>query len=194
MIFLKRYAWLLVIPVLFILVFFLQKDEEQLVIQEGDSIPNEETDFTEADSAAKRLVVDVKGEVARPGIYELEAGLRVNDAISMAGGMTKEADQTSVNLAQKIVDEMVILVATTAPEGSSSSSASSGGGSTGKVRVNQASVEEIQALPGIGPSKAEAIIKHREENSLFKKPEDLLDVSGIGEKTLENMLDVIQVP
>ncbi|WP_245804825.1 helix-hairpin-helix domain-containing protein [Halobacillus hunanensis] len=193
MIFIKRYAWLLLIPVLFILVFYVQKDEEQMVIQESEVPPIGE-DRTDTTTAEQKMVVDVKGEVARPGIYKLETGLRVNDAITMAGGMTKEADQTSVNLAQKIVDEMVILVSRTAPGDTNSSLVSSGSGSTGKVRINQASVEEIQALPGIGPSKAEAIIKHREENGLFKKPEDLLDVSGIGEKTLENMLDMILVP
>ncbi|WP_240339799.1 helix-hairpin-helix domain-containing protein [Halobacillus ihumii] len=189
----KRYAWLLLIPVLLILVFYLQKDEQQMVIQESEVSPIVE-DRTDTAPAEQNMVVDVKGEVARPGIYKLEAGLRVNDAITMAGGMTKEADQTSVNLAQKIVDEMVILVARTASEGTNASPASPGSESTGKVRINQASVEEIQALPGIGPSKAEAIIKHREENGLFKKPEDLLEVSGIGEKTLENMLDMILVP
>ncbi len=193
MIFIKRYAWLLLIPVLLILVFYLQKDDQQMVIQESEVSPIVE-DRTDTAPAEQNMVVDVKGEVARPGIYKLEAGLRVNDAITMAGGMTKEADQTSVNLAQKIVDEMVILVARTASEGTNSSPASPGSESTGKVRINQASVEEIQALPGIGPSKAEAIIKHREENGLFKKPEDLLEVSGIGEKTLENMLDMILVP
>ncbi len=193
MIFMKRYAWLLLIPVLLILVFYLQKDEQQMVIQESEVSPIVE-DRTDTAPAEQNMVVDVKGEVARPGIYKLEAGLRVNDAITMAGGMTKEADQTSVNLAQKIVDEMVILVARTASEGTNASPASPGSESTGKVRINQASVEEIQALPGIGPSKAEAIIKHREENGLFKKPEDLLEVSGIGEKTLENMLDMILVP
>ncbi|UOQ93799.1 helix-hairpin-helix domain-containing protein [Halobacillus shinanisalinarum] len=194
MLFLKRYGWLFIIPILIFLIIFQQKDDQQTVVQESkspESAANKENGDVEA--STQKMIVDVKGEVVKPGIYELNAGLRVNDAIDLAGGMTEQADQTSVNLAQKIQDEMVILVTSLATE-SEAQSEESATETTGKVRINQATLEEMQALPGIGPSKAEAIIKHREENGLFKKAEDLLGVSGIGEKTLENMIDTIQVP
>ena len=71
---------------------------------------------------------------------------------------------------------------------------SASGNAQGKIRINYATVEEIQSLNGIGPSKAQAIIQYREENGLFQAPEDLLNVSGIGEKTLQNFIDQIQVP
>ncbi|UOR12251.1 helix-hairpin-helix domain-containing protein [Halobacillus amylolyticus] len=192
MLFLKRYGWLLIIPFLLFLIIYQQKDDQQTVVRESERPALDATiEKDNEKTSTQKMVVDVKGEVVKPGIYELNAGLRVNDAIDLAGGMTEQADQTSVNLAQKIQDEMVILV-TSLTTGSEAQTEQSG--ITGKVRINQATLEEMQALPGIGPSKAEAIIKHREENGLFKKAEDLLEVTGIGEKTLENMIDTIQVP
>ncbi|MHA6252184.1 helix-hairpin-helix domain-containing protein [Oceanobacillus sp. CAU 1775] len=139
------------------------------------------------------ILVDIKGEVNKPGVYELKIDSRVNDVIKLAQGFTENADETQINLAQRVQDEMIIIVPKIAEDGAlveNSPSPSTGG----KVRINYATREEIETLNGIGPSKAQAIIQYREENGMFRVPEDLLQVSGIGEKTLQNFIDQIQIP
>ncbi|MGM8213900.1 helix-hairpin-helix domain-containing protein [Virgibacillus sp. W0430] len=145
-----------------------------------------------AEQAETTGMIDLKGEVKNPGVYEFSVGDRVNDAIVMAGGFTAEADETSVNLAQKLQDEMVITVTTLGEylDGETTSSKSQ----SGKVKINSATESEIITLNGIGPGKAEAIISYRDENGLFRTVEDLLNVSGIGEKTLERIREDIIVP
>ncbi|WP_188453599.1 helix-hairpin-helix domain-containing protein [Virgibacillus oceani] len=136
-------------------------------------------------------IVDVKGEILKPGVYEISSDSRVNDVIKMAGGFTEQADQTMVNLAQKVQDEMIILI----PKiGEIESNTSEGQNTSKKIRLNYATQEEIESLNGIGPSKAQAILQYREENGLFQTADDLLNVPGIGAKTLENLKEDIQVP
>lgn len=143
---------------------------------------------------AEHAIVDVKGEVVAPGVYEVSFDSRVNDVIKLAGGFTTEADETQINLAQKVQDEMIIIVYKEGEEGTPSNSSTGSDPSSQKIRINTATQEEIETLNGIGPSKAQAIIQYREENGLFKTPEDLLQISGIGEKTLQNFIDQIQIP
>ncbi|WP_343327821.1 helix-hairpin-helix domain-containing protein [Lentibacillus saliphilus] len=137
------------------------------------------------------VIVDVKGEVERPGVYEAEPGTRVHDVIEQAGGFTDLAYEAAVNLAQKVHDEMVILIPA---QGDEPSNVTMGTSNDGKVRMNYATQAEIETIPGIGPAKAAAIINHRDEHGFFQSVEDLLDIPGIGEKTLENMRDDIQIP
>ncbi|MBM7584750.1 competence protein ComEA [Bacillus pakistanensis] len=139
------------------------------------------------------IYVDVKGEVKNPGIYKARAGERVNDIIIRAGDFTENAQPLQVNLAQTITDEMVIYV----PKiGESDSTApifetQGNGQSTQKIDINSAEEAELDALPGIGPSKAAAIIEYRETNGPFKSVEDLKEVSGIGEQTLLKLKEEI---
>jgi len=194
---------LISIVIIFIFIFFFSKDEsipkdEELI--SSASTLNSEIPVKEVlnDSASQQdtIYVDVKGAVEQPGVYEMTTENRVKDVIEKAGGLTKDADQSQVNLAQKVHDEMIIMV----PElpdlnvdsGQTADTVSSN--IDGKVRINYATQDEIETLPGIGPSKAQAIIQHREEFGLFQTVEDLLEISGIGEKTLENMKDNIQIP
>ncbi|TFJ94056.1 helix-hairpin-helix domain-containing protein [Lentibacillus salicampi] len=159
-------------------------------VPEESSVPASEAE-AEQSAADAEVMVDVKGEITQPGVYEIASGSRVNDVIEMAGGFTKDADQSMVNLAQKVQDEMVIKIPKSGEQGSASTP---GGSSHDKIRINDATQEEIESLNGIGPSKAAAIIQYRDENGIFKTAEDLLGVSGIGEKTLESLEDEIQVP
>ncbi|RYL90379.1 helix-hairpin-helix domain-containing protein [Sporolactobacillus sp. THM19-2] len=151
----------------------------------------------EQKTPVNEIVVDIKGEVNRPGIYRMKETERVSDAINRAGGLTKKADEEQINLAQKVVDEMVIYipekgekppegipVAPTAPAQAPSSGEESPGQ---KVNVNTADEQTLQNLPGIGPSKAKAIIQYRQEKGPFKSLEELTEVSGIGEKSLEQI-------
>lgn len=142
------------------------------------------------------IVIDIKGAVKKPGVYTMNEGDRVVDAIEKAGGFLKEADQNQLNLASLLKDEMVIYVPKKGEQQEKPLQAAANGLSQeedGKIRINSASVEELQKLQGIGPSKAQAIVTYREENGPFKTVEDLLEVSGIGEKTLENIKDDIVI-
>lgn len=175
-----------------------QPEHSTTVLSTNSSFKDSSNDILNNHSEIEKIFVDVKGAVEKPGVYEMKAGDRVNDVIRIAGGFTVEADQSSVNLAQKVQDEMIIVVPfslqvdTLHDQPVVQSNNNSGSG--GKVRINYATQEEIETLPGIGPSKAQAIIQYREENGYFQKVEDLLQISGIGEKTLENMRDELQIP
>lgn len=159
----------------------LEKEESNLELT-SENIEEETT-----------YIVDIKGEINRPGVYEVNTTSRVNDVIQLAGGFTDEADQNFVNLAQKVQDEMVIIIPKIGEEHQILSGSSNMTIDDSRVNINQASKEELETLPGIGPAKAQAILDFREENGSFKEVEDLLQVNGIGEKTLENLIEYIDV-
>ncbi|AEN87547.1 MULTISPECIES: helix-hairpin-helix domain-containing protein [Priestia] len=144
------------------------------------------------------VMVDIKGAVQKPGVYQLPKDARVKDALAQAGGATKEADLRQLNLASKLQDEMAVYIPAAGeeiPPSSPISSISSSGTSNNQplVNINTATTDELQTLNGIGPSKASAIVSYREENGLFQKVEDLGQVSGIGEKSLEKIKAEITV-
>ncbi len=138
------------------------------------------------------VIVDVKGAVKKPGVFQMDAGQRVNEAILLAGGFLDEADPNRVNLAQTVQDEMVIYVPEFGEEDAALEQVSVEK-DDGKVNLNKAESSELETIPGIGPSKAKAIIAFREENGDFNKIEDLTNVPGIGDKTLESIKDYISV-
>lgn len=144
-------------------------------------------------SPATVLLVDVAGWVRRPGVYEFGEGARVIDAIDAAGGARPGALLQSLNLAAPLVDGTQILVpkegATPPVEGSGAVPGSAGG----LVNVNTATPAELETLPGIGEVIAQAIVDHRSENGPFTSVEQLLDVSGIGDATLENIRELVTV-
>ena len=144
--------------------------------------------------------VDVKGSVQKPGVYEFTMGDRVTDVINKAGGLQDEADSGQVNMAQLVEDEMVIYIPKKGEIVESSMQTvpqrnETGGGSetNEKININKATSEELQELPGIGPSKADAIVQKREELGSFQTIEDLKEVTGIGEKTFEKLRESITV-
>ena len=140
--------------------------------------------------------VDIKGEVLRPGVYEFSCENRIQEVIKKAGGFTEEADETKINLAQKISDQMQIIVPNLHfkqeggvteenSEKGSSSNTDPSHSKQGTVNINAATLEELQTLKGIGKKKAEAILQYRKEHGAFRTKEDLLQVKGIGKKALE---------
>ena len=140
--------------------------------------------------------VDIKGEVLRPGVYEFSCVSRIQDVIKKAGGFTEEADETKINLAQKISDQMQIIVPNLhskqeggVTEGNSEkgnlSNTTPSNSKQGTVNINTATLEELQTIKGIGKKKAEAILQYRKEHGAFRTKEDLLRVKGIGKKALE---------
>lgn len=142
------------------------------------------------------LIVHVAGWVRRPGVYELLQGDRVIDAIEAAGGPRRGAYLDGLNLAAPLADGQQVLVP---KRGASAGSAPSPGGVPGAgsagslVNVNTASADELETLPGIGEVLAQAIIDHRTEHGPFATVDDLVDVSGIGDATLEDIRDLVTV-
>jgi competence protein ComEA len=142
------------------------------------------------------LVVDVRGEVLRPGVFELPPGSRVDDAIQTAGGFTLKAVRTEINLAALLSDGQQIIVP------SQSSGRIIGNPNLGSdapalpedlININTATLEELNSLPGIGPVLAQSIIDYRDENGDFLSIEEIMNVSGIGESTFEAIQDLITV-
>jgi len=136
------------------------------------------------------LVVDVAGAVPRPGVYELPDGSRVNDAVQAAGGFLAEADKTSINLAAPLEDGQKLeipFVTGAAPAGVESFEAPV------LIDINTASLDELDTLPGIGPTLAQNIIDYRDTYGPFSFIEDIMNVDGIGSSTFEEIKDLITV-
>ncbi|MBB6601091.1 helix-hairpin-helix domain-containing protein [Bacillus pumilus] len=149
------------------------------------------------DNESSSIFVEVKGAVKKPGVYTFQSDARVEEAIRRAGGFTSKADTIEINQAAKLEDSMMIYVrkqgeaereAQTAGVDAPSSNEKSQG-----VNVNQADATELQTINGIGPAKAEAIITYREEHGEFQQIEDLRNISGFGEKTIERLKNELTV-
>jgi len=167
---------------------FVSKKEE--AVEETEAVVTTVlAEKTEESTTLEAVIfVDIKGAVKKPGVYQMKVGDRVKDAIDAAGGLTAEADSQKVNLAQRVEDQMVIVVpkvgeeAEAIPAGVTSKETSK----EGKVNINTATVEELKTLKGVGEKKAEAIIEYRKKNGSFKTKEDLIKVRGIGKKLFES--------
>ncbi|MEH7303899.1 helix-hairpin-helix domain-containing protein [Neobacillus drentensis] len=156
--------------------------------------PEKQSDLPE------KIMVDVKGQIKQPGVYQANTGERVIDVISRAGGLTDKADQSQVNFAEHVKDEMIIYIPAKGEEGittpiASGGNTSSSGGSQKdtKININKADETQLQNLPGIGPAKAAAIVEYRNTSGPFKTVEDLKNISGIGDKTFEKLKDLITI-
>ncbi|HGI4916376.1 TPA: helix-hairpin-helix domain-containing protein [Streptococcus agalactiae] len=144
------------------------------------------------DKVSNQVTVDVKGAVNHPGVYSLPSQSRVTDAIKRAGGLSNLADSKSVNLAQKLQDETVIYVAQkgekiTVVEEKKANNIATQGNSKGKINLNKADLSSLQTISGVGAKRAQDILDYRDSQGGFKTIDDLKNVSGIGEKTLEKL-------
>ena len=131
------------------------------------------------------LFVHIVGEVKAPGMYQLPLGARLVDAVFAAGGLTADADNSSVNLARELSDGEQVFVFKVGEQ------TETGTASSGLVSINRAGDKQLEELPGIGPALAARIIAWREANGGFKSKKDLLKVSGIGESILAGFVDLI---
>jgi competence protein ComEA len=136
------------------------------------------------------ITVHLVGAVVSPGVYHLPAGSRVFELLELGGGFTEEADQEGLNQARPLLDGEQVFVGL---KGEISRSAGNSSAGEGKVNINKASVTELQTLPGIGEVKARQIIEYRDKNGFFTDPRELMDVSGIGEKTYSSLADLITI-
>lgn len=136
------------------------------------------------------FVVHIVGAVKNPGVYTLREGDRVLEAVEKAGGFSEDALNETVNLAARIYDGQQIYIPR---EGEEAPPAAFQGSQTQKININSAAQSELETLPGIGPAKASAIIQDREKNGRFASVEEIIRVTGIGEKTLEAIRDLITI-
>ena len=131
-----------------------------------------------------QIVIDVKGDVASPGLVTLSAGSRVADAIAAAGGLVINADISMINLAERLSDGQMIYIG---------KALSSGVGADSRVNLNSATVAQLDTLPGVGPVMAGRIVAWRDQNQRFHSVEQLQEVPGIGSKVFANLKPLIKI-
>lgn len=206
---LKEFKWLILsffILALAILFFILagQEDknslpsevntlDELLSTEETESMDNKNDEGEEIGKDISFVLVDVKGAVTRPGVYQLDGKSRVVDAINIAGGLTDEAFTKDVNFAKHLVDEMMIYIPVEGEIITDITLDVDNDMETNRININTANLGELETLTGIGPQKAQEIIRYRETEGNFKTIEELTNVSGIGDKTFEKLKDNIMV-
>lgn len=153
--------------------------------------------------AATGVYVHVAGAVRHAGLYRLEVGGRVADALALAGGFADDADRDGVNLARPVADGEQIVVPVAGAAGDASAAAGGGAGGAGGagaggsagglIDLNTATKEQLDTLPRVGPAMADRIIAWRSENGRFTSVDDLLSVPGIGDKMLAALRDLVRV-
>lgn len=192
----------------------LNKNRYNGVEQTVDDIEKEDTTLVKKEST--KYNVDIKGAVKNPGVYLLDSNLTVNDAINIAGGLTKNADTSVINLAKRISDEMVIIIYTKEEVKNSNivdtvikvvekecvcpniqndgclnteinDNITNKDDETNLININTATLEELQTISGIGESRAKSIVEYRNNNGKFNTIEDIKNVEGIGEKLYEQI-------
>ncbi|ELC8442013.1 ComEA family DNA-binding protein [Clostridium perfringens] len=188
------------------------KKNDDIEENEKENI-NESNEKESSNSNIEKIVVEIKGEVKNPNVYVLENGSRIYELIEKAGGPTDEADLSNINRALYLTDGQCIVVRNMndAKEGETGSLEESLNGDSiekvmnsleekgesseenSTININTASKEALMTLNGIGESKAQAIIDYREEIGGFKSIDDIKNISGIGEKTLEKIKDKISI-
>ena len=192
------------------------KNEEIVDIFKDEEVMEDNTEtFEEENTSIKennKVVVDIKGMVASPGVYEVDSSARVNDVINLAGGLIEGSDTSMINLAKIVSDEMTIIIYSSeevlqkykdklcicdCPEITNDACINNDNKNENiinkQVDINKATKEELMTITGIGETKADAIIKYREENGNFKSVEDIQNVPGIGEFLFESIKDYITV-
>lgn len=215
----KKYRYLILGGVVILIVvvggviyYFFKDRGVDIVNEEVVGIVEEEKEIEEVKKIVvdENITVDVKGEVVKPGVYELPIGSRVIDAIEISGGTTYKADTSNINLSKVLSDENVIIVYNKYSEqavkyvekecncdvciNNSDVTTNDNGSSTNeKISINKATKEELMNISGIGESRALDIINYRNENGLFKNIEELKQVSGIGDKLFEQIKDQVTI-
>ena len=174
------------------------------IVSEDSSQDSESANTkTSSQNTTESIYVDIEGEVLHPGVYTATSKTRVFEIVEKAGGFTEQADPALINQAEVVTDGEKITVPAKGSEGGTgdtgdagklASAESSGGNqSSGLININTAGLELLQQIPGVGPATAQKIVDYRNQNGRFKKTEDLMKVSGIGEKTFEKMREGITV-
>lgn len=199
-----------------IITSLMSTNDKEKALPGGSSLQSAQGAVTSKAAQAKTVRVQVSGAVLEPGIYDVSASCRVEEAIATAGGLTENADSERVNLVRKVRDGMQIRVpvkkaartsrtqrknaqaksglgaSTTKKSSSTRAGAEKNNSAVQSVRINSASVSELQQLPGIGPALAQRIVETR-NSGRFTSVEDLLRVPGIGKAKLAKLRDYVEV-
>lgn len=174
--------------------FLALGNNRTITVEQAESLTAEDKSVKEKGSE-ETVYVDVSGCVKKPGVYEVSAACRIFEVIEKAGGVTKDADTSSINQAEPVTDGQKINVPgknSPREEDSYSDKAQAAGEKDpGKININTATSSLLQEIPGVGPVTAEKIISYREQNGYFRSIGDIKNVSGIGDKTYEKMKDLI---
>lgn len=206
---------IIIITILFGVLIYLNKKEKP---QKEESVVVSKKEPLKKEQLEEQYIVDIKGQINKPGIYELNTSSRVIDVIKKAGGLTELADTSVLNLSKKIIDEMVIIVYSkdevsnfkktkeieeqvqkncSQPNETSLKNdaciTSIDSSSAIKLSLNKATKEELMLLPGIGESKANDIIKYRDENNGFKSIDELKNVPGIGDSIFDQIKENVTI-
>lgn len=182
-------------------------NEEVIDIFKDEEKEEDKKEDTSYKKDQSKVVVDIKGMVLNPGVYEVDSTSRVNDVIALAGGLIEGADTSLINLAKIVEDEMTIIIYSNSEVLEKykeeicvckkcdivNDACINNDDNNELVNINSAGLEELQKIEGIGESKAKAIIKYREENGFFKVIDDIKNVSGIGESLFEKIKIYITV-
>lgn len=215
----KKYLFNIIVIILFCLLSYFviyrinninKKIDNKVVLNESDKENNKKDS-----EGVEYVIVDIKGEVVTPGVYELIKGSRVIDVINEAQGLTSNANTRYINLSKILEDgDAIVIYSNKEIEDASKeekievttpcvcedvnsacieNNIKNDNSTTNKININTASLEELTSLNGIGDAKAKAIIKYREENGNFKTIEDLIKVSGISESLFAKIKENITV-
>ena len=175
--------------------FYLYGENDTISLSEAETAEKETATVSDSGSRS-RIFVDISGCVKKPGVYEVDSGYRIFQVIEEAGGVTRNADTSVINQAEPVTDGLKIVIPDKDSANASSDSRSVLSASdqdSGKININTADSTALQEIPGIGPVTAEKIISYREQNGLFRSPEDIKNVSGIGDKTYDKLKSIITV-
>jgi competence protein ComEA len=172
-------------------------NQEDLPLQ-NNSLPmyqqqQSQVKTVEAKKEPQVATIDVKGAVKKPGIYKLTSPVRLYQALEKAGGATESADVNRINLAKVIADGSMIYIPKKGEQIPTEASPIQNKEADKKINLNTATLEELETLEGLGPTKARAIIQYRGEHGGFRSIDELLQVSGIGERTLERIKEKLYV-
>lgn len=171
---------------------YIKEEKNQNILIETDNMQIEEVE--EVIEEKPKIYVDIAGAVINPGVYVLDEGSRVNDLLILAGGVSKEANLENVNLAYILTDGVKITIPNKKDNTKNLVQTSLFNTSKSEIiNINQATIDELTTLSGIGESIAEDIINYRKQNGNFKKKEDIKNVSGIGESKYSKIKDKITV-
>ena len=167
------------------------------------------TGETEEKENIEKIVVDIKGMVANPGVYEVDSTSRINDVIALAGGLIEGADTSMINLAKIVEDEMTIIIYSSkevlekykeevcicdCPLITNDACIEEQESSNNEIiNINTATTEELTKITGIGEAKAKSIIEYRDQNGKFNNIEEIKNVPGIGDSLFEKIKDYITV-
>ena len=189
----------LLIPVLCLPLFLGACAGTKETVLPEESFLSEETERAEQTAEAAEDVpervcfVHVCGAVKREGVYELPEGSRVFEAIAAAGGLLEDAEASAVNQAQLVADGSRLRIPFAGESAADRDAAGTGNGNGGLIDINTATLQELQTLSGIGPKRAQDIIRYRETHGAFLRIEDLMRVDGIKQKLFEQIREQITV-